>query len=205
MKTNTLIIAFVAILLIIPFKVNGATLDIVGPALPLPTFTIDVFIQDADGLDDLDYWSLGLALSPEENAFFVGATGDNDPNYVFFGDSNDFGFTLLDEFHIVIADLTNSGAGVTNFVDKLLCSVMVDASRVGLGEIYEIEIFGEGVWTLFGDSDAGFAPNVSLQSPYTFGTPVPAAVWLFASGLVGMAAIRVKPGFLLSHAKTQSR
>lgn len=84
MKMNALEISFVVVLLTIPFKVNGATLDIVGPAFPLQTLTIDVFIRDAVNLADLDFWCLGLALSPEKNVSFVGATGNNDPNYVFF-------------------------------------------------------------------------------------------------------------------------
>lgn len=100
---------------------------------------------------------------------------------------------MIDAFHIVIADITNSGAGETDFVGKLHCSVVVDATGVGPGEIYQIDVFGEGVWTLFGDSTgAGIDLSACLQRPYTFGTPLPADVWLFGSGLVGLAAIRRK-------------
>jgi hypothetical protein len=73
----------------------------------------------------------------------------------------------------------------------LLAEVTVDISGIGVGEIYTVDLFGMGTWTLFGDSLMNMDLEATLELPDQFeAVPVPAAVWLLGSGLIGLIGIR---------------
>jgi hypothetical protein len=187
-----------AFALVLIFSVgNGysATVSISGPAevnpLLTPQFEIDVMINDIDPLANLDFWQLGLEISPGSNATLVSASGDSDPDYVFFGDSDDFDFTLLNNFQITVGDLTSSGDGVTDVVDKLLATVLIDISGANHCEWYSIDLFDSGN-TFFGDKDFNLEFAVGLAEDYQFhvAVPIPGALWLLGSGLVCLIGLR---------------
>jgi hypothetical protein len=198
MKMKALIIAFAVALLVVPVAVNAAIIDISGPAvvnLSDGTFTFDVLLRSLDGLTNLDFWNIGLSLSPEAGATFVpgGVGTDTNSDYVFYGNSFIFDAALQgDAYHITPYGLAN--AAVTDYVDKLLARITVDIGAANPGDVFSVGTFGPGVWTLFGDDVGGEDPDASLLAPYEFqvAVPVPAAVWLLGSGLLGLVAIRRK-------------
>ena len=194
MKHKVLMIAIAVALLLAP-SANAALLSINGPTVVNPadgTFTFDVLLQSTDGISNLDFWGLGLALSPESGATFVGASASSDSNYVFYGNSYDYQVAPDGLYNIKISDATASGDGVTDYAGKLLATVEVDISGAAFGD-YSVDFYGLGNWTIFGDSEFNMDVTAALDSPYNFTVgqvPLPAAVWLLGSGLFGLVAVR---------------
>lgn len=157
-----------------------------------PQFSFDILINDIDPLTNLDFWQLGLALSPESGATFVSASGDTDSNYVFFGDSDDFDYTLLSPYRITVGDLTTSTEGHTDVADNLLATVMIDISNADVCDWYSINLF-DSSYTFFGDKDFNVQYAIALDKDYQFHVvPIPGAVWLLGSGLLGLFGLKRK-------------
>jgi hypothetical protein len=154
-------------------------------------FTVDVFIDDIAPLDNIMAWGLGFETT---NAQITGISGKTDGNYVFFGNSFDFGGVSQNPTHYVAADLTNDGSGVAaaGAAGSLLCRLTVDVSNTAVGDAISIDLFGPGVWTMFLDADGNMETDIT-GGPYTAAAvPVPGAVWLLGSGLCGLIGWRKK-------------
>lgn len=175
----------------------AATISILGPTeinkFTNPQFSVDIVINDIGPLDNLDLWQLGLALSPGSGAKFVSASGSTDPDYVFYGDSYDFGYSLLNDYQLTVGDATASKIGKTDVVDKLLATVWIDISNAEVCDLFSIFLF-DSSYTFFGeDLDAGgeLDFNIVLAQAYNFHVvPIPSAVLLLGSGLVGLIGLR---------------
>lgn len=191
-----LITATAIVLLFAVGTAYAATVKIEGPTevskFTDPQFTFDILITDIGSLTNIDLWNIGLAITPESNATLVSASGKADPQYVFFGNSYDFGYTVIAPYHLVIGDATASGGGETDVVNKLLARVEVDISAANVCEWYDVSLFDSG-WTFFGDTDGGLDYDVVLAEGYSFHVvPIPGAVWLLGSGLFGLIGLRTR-------------
>jgi len=194
-KKTFLLIAVATALLFAVGSAYASTISVVGPTEVNPgdaQFDIDIFIDDIGSLGNLDFWQLGLQLVPltNANATFVSAFGDTNPDYVFFGDSDDFADVLLPPDQMTVGDLTTSGAGVTDVVGKLLTSVTIDISQTNVCEWYSLLLFDSGN-TFFGNAAFDIDFEIALAEAYNFhSVPIPGTLLLFGSGLAGLAALR---------------
>ena len=196
MKKKSLLVLVAMALLILPGASNAATIDIVGPNLVSGNFSFDVFL-DSSALSDIDFWQVTLGLSPTTPASFSGGSGDTNPNYIFFGDSD--GFQAVNPggvpSQIQFGDLTASGAGVASpdYVGKLLATIDVDLGGASPGDVFMVDLFGGGTDNFF--YSVAFDPEdvTLLNAPYEFQVvPIPAAAWLLGAGLLGLVGLRRK-------------
>lgn len=166
-----------------PYKVNKFT-D--------PIFSVDIILKDIAPLANLDLWQLGIQISPESGAVFSGLGAVNVStfaNYVFVGNSFDYGIKKISDYQITVGDLTVNAAGVTDISDKLLARLLFDVSGANVGDIFSLSLFGPGASSFFGDKDFNFNDEIMLAYQFQV-VPIPGAVWLFGTGLVGLAALR---------------
>lgn len=172
----------------------AATVSFSGPSEVVGIFDFDVFIEDIGTLENLDGWGLGLEMTGPGEAKFVTATGDLDPRYVFFGNSDDFYVGVPDPKKIVMADDTADMNGVTDVVGKLLATVIVDVSDATFCEDYTIDVIDDPRFTYFIESrDVGGEEdvNVAASNEYRFHVvPIPGTLLLLGSGILGLIGLR---------------
>jgi len=170
-----------------------------NPEVPIGgLFTVDLVIGSIGSLTNLDAWNLGVELSGTGGAKFASWTNvSTEPNYVFFGNTFSYGGAIdADRLHVKLGDLTNNGLGVATVAGKLLARISIDMSPALNGEVYALSLYGPGTWSFFMDKDGNQESGLSLS--YQFHTPtavpIPGAVWLLGSGLVGLFGLRRKLG-----------
>jgi hypothetical protein len=191
-----------------PVAANAAIVAFDGPDTVLPgEFTFDVILVDLNpGIDDLHTWNVKLYLSSASASSaesghvpgFVGAAGPGIPDYVSPGPASlfDWGPKPGPGHEISFGDsaIFNPPTPRPDFQDKLLGRVTVDVSGAAPGEIFVISAFAgpEAVSTdlAFSDTAGNFSEPVELED-YRFQiVPIPGAVMLLGSGLLGLVAIR---------------
>jgi len=108
-------------------------------------------------------------------------------NYDMFGSSysNKFGDHSTSPFTTGADDYTVTESGLENWVFDVMYELQID----DVGSIDIASLSGVQSWL----SDINFHISPSKQGKFsTTVTPVPGAVWLLGSGLVGLAALRKK-------------
>jgi len=192
-KNLLLVMAISAVLLVGVASSYAATISILGPTevnkFTDPQFSIDILIEDIGTLDNLDFWNLGLELSPGLDAKFYSADDvRSESNYVFFGHADDY-LVSLDPYEIKLANNTTDGTGEVDVAGKLLARVWIDISNAAVGDTYSLSL--DSVWTFFGDTALNIDDDVKLAEAYEFTVvPIPATVLLLGSGLLGLIGLR---------------
>jgi hypothetical protein len=173
----------------------AATVDLHGLTKVAPskgTFFFDVDISDVGSLPNWDSWQLFLTMTGGTNANFVNFSNlATNEDYLFFGDSGDYSFFLGSLGFIAVgSDFTPSETGVTAEVGDLLARITVDVSNAQPGEVYTISLLPERRnWVQ--DDTGEFDFITQLQPDYSFQVvPIPGAVWLLGSGLIGLLGLR---------------
>lgn len=198
MKMKLLLVGIAAVMLICSGGIaQASSVYVGGPNNPEVAiggiFTIDIFVDTIAPLANLDFWQLGLQLNGPGNVKFAPATNVSTfSNYVFYGNSSDYQAVILTNSTMTVGDLTVSKTGVADVAGKLLARINFDMNSAGLGQMYSLSLFDSG-YTYFGDASFNMVGDVSLS--YQFHTPqvpIPGAVWLLGSGLVGLIGLRRK-------------
>jgi len=160
------------------------------------TFTFDILVGDIIGLADLDGWQLDFDITrmggPGDpfSFHYIDISGDSD--YVFFGDSFDWGNDINDlgggaNYNFFGGDLTGSGGGVTpgsGGVGSLLARIVLD--DVDFCNWFTITL--NSGFSFFFDSGSGLQ---ELGGTYDIHVvPIPGAVWLLGTGLLCLIGIR---------------
>ena len=108
----------------------------------------------------------------------------------------DPGFTLPLGPHPIATTTLNTGPGsdgLTLATQVSPYSIVTDATNVGICTTGMIDdgIGGDPLFSEGGGGFTGFNANFDFRSVHldSFVVPVPAAVWLFGSGLMGLAAV----------------
>jgi hypothetical protein len=151
-----------------------ATVSIEGPSKVMPgaSFTIDVVIQNIGSLLDLDFWSLGLRLVPQELYKNVGFADvdltTSDPDYVFSENSFFYSISMsASGLEIKSDDLAlMAPVAIDAAVGSLLVRVQIDAAAAEDGESYAVELLGMS-WSFFGDTSQNIE-TIDLEGPYAF-------------------------------------
>lgn len=183
---------------------QAATLRIEGPneITAGERLMFNLYLQDSAPLADIDQWSVGLALSPDnQNVYLAGAdlTVADCPDYLLYGDSYEYTYHQMSPHQLIISDLTMAGSGVAGGADKLLAQIYIETALDAEDGIYNLLLFGVGSWTLFADSQGVVnGENITLVpssgSFKVISVPLPSALWLFASGIsviFGFARARI--------------
>ena len=143
---------------------------------PLPTAVTDTSV-DTYVTATSNPSTLGLTFAP--GALVNGAGND----LVLFGVG-----TTLDSFRLSIGtpfvDLTTSNSGFTTPNGLQLNKVLVELGDLGIGDGAEVT----SILLTFNDTTSDFALAGALNPPPAV-IPVPAAVWMFGSGLIGLVGI----------------
>ena len=213
----TTVLAVALIFTVCPSYASTVYIDgLQSTYLPGETFSFDIKIGDIGGLVNLDTWSLGVELTPTPGARFAGVSDQNAPNYVFPPINSDFQAFSFSSSAIAVTDLWDDRPDPfndnipqdpyrpTDVVDKLLCTLTVNLDDASAGDVYNIGLFDTG-WTMFMDfPDSNWDPvnekyiafvqnteDPVFDQAYSFQVvPIPGAVWLLGSGLIGLLGLR---------------
>lgn len=179
----------------------AAQVSFVGPSEVLPgsTFTFDVILDDLGSdvsgrpLANIDTFDLALAITPQSNAEFTTTdvtSGRTD--YVFHGNSDGFLITPIGGNYVVgLSDLTADGSGVTaaDATGNLLASMEIDTTGANVCEWYMVSLWNVAPSNIY-DTD-GIGSLITTAGEYQFHVvPIPGALWLLGSGLIGVAGLR---------------
>jgi hypothetical protein len=179
-------------------QVNAAELkfDYENGQLVGDEFTFDILVADIDPLANLDLFQIDFRVYRDDGGIMAPFTFDvdmgigADPNYVFYNDS--FAYSAFvtppppgpaQEFEASVADLTNSGNGVTDAVGKTLARITLD--HVQYCDWFIFEVFDSSVFSDNAQNDI-FLAGGNYQVHVGPVVPIPGAFMLMASGLLGL-------------------
>ena len=199
MKMKALIIAFAVALLVVPVAVNAATIvfdDNNGIYdAPTNTFTFDLMLGDIGPLSNIDGWNLEFDItrngSSDPFSFAFDSAARNDANYA-LGSSFEYqviltpGSGLAASFNFFGGDLNTSATPGSWTPGGLLARLTLDS--VLPGDLFDISLNESNSFFL----DTEINLDVITGTYQVQVVPVPAAVWLLGSGLLGLVAIRRK-------------
>jgi hypothetical protein len=197
MKIKTTIVALLAALLIIPGAANSATIifDNLVADSGAGTLTFDILAGDMD-LANVAAWNLEFDITrigSSADFSFSTANVSTDANYLFLGRAGSYQTAitpaapaLANSFNFYGNDIDDAFAGVTDFMGKLLARFTIDTYTPG--DVFDIALNASQSFFL----DIDFASESITPLVYQVPVPVPAAVWLLGSGLMGLIAIRRK-------------
>lgn len=195
MKRLSMVVALFTTLFLVAGSGFAASISIIDvpsdPVTKNTQFNFNVLLNDASSLGNIDFFNIVLELSPTaQGVTFASFTNiRTNPNYLFYNNSFDYG-VALSPYQVLIGDATASGGGVSgaSAIDKLLATITVNVAENAAPGVYSL---GTLQGSFFGNANADMDPIVlSSNGTYKFEVvPIPGAVWLFASGIVGLIGI----------------
>jgi hypothetical protein len=194
MKGKALILILAAVL-IFPVAADSAAVVFDNGVLDAAagTFTFDILMGGVT-LDDVVAWSLSFDISRRDSndsfSFDFDPDAVSDHNYIYFGNSDDYYVKIEDvsgvgHTYSFIGDDSAADFSGDYIANGLLARITLD--DVAYGDWFTIDL--EAVNSFFEATDF----SIDYIQPLDYDiqvVPIPAAVWLLGSGLVGLAAVR---------------
>ena len=161
-------------------------------------YTIDTDTAAATSIGETDiWWAGGLAFSLDGDLYATDTwprnDGSQDPIYEFFKLNPENGATLSREDILLEVPQTDGGRTFTSARFEGLGVRPEDgaifASWDAYTDIYQqIDVNGEKKWRLIGYTNGDVA-DIDFRTEVV---PIPAAVWLFGAGILGLVGVRRK-------------